>query len=334
MSARDERVHGVLIVDKPKGPTSHDMVAEARRRFGTRRVGHGGTLDPMATGVLVLLFGEATKLSEVVAGSHKSYLAELSFGRATDSHDAMGRVTAEALDALDGLTREKLERALAAERGRTEQLPPAVSALKVGGRRAYALARAGAEPELQPRPIQVSALELLAFGGGRASLELRVSKGYYVRALARDVSAALSVPAHLSALRRTLSGCFALPEACDWSQGGAPNLLSIAEVLPRLALTLRLTPGGVLRARRGQPLTAEDFMDEPPSTNAGPDPAAAPLMAWTDAAGLPVALGERAGVQFRVRRGFSAELSTDSPPPPASRQRPTGGNQTADISKS
>ncbi len=334
MSGRDGNVHGVLVVDKPQGPTSHDVVAEARRRFGTRRVGHGGTLDPMATGVLVLLFGEGTKLSEIVAGSHKAYLAELSFGRATDSHDAMGRVTAEDLEGLARVTRERLARALVAERQRREQLPPAVSALKVGGRRAYDLARAGATPELQPRPIQVSSLELISLEDGRASLELCVSKGYYVRALARDVGAALGVPAHLSALRRTQSGCFTLREAVDWSSGSAPRLLSVAEVLPRVALTLRLTPGGVLRARRGQALGLEDFIDEPPSSSEEPEPAGAPPMAWTDADGVPIALGERVGAQFRVRRGFAADSAAAAKPGLGS-FRPIGAaNQTADISKS
>jgi tRNA pseudouridine55 synthase len=332
MTGRDANLHGLLVVDKPRGPTSHDVVDQARRRFGTRRVGHGGTLDPMATGVLVLLFGEATKLSEIVAGKRKSYLAELSFGRATDSHDAMGRVTAE-LAAPDSFTLEHMEQVLQAEKQRTEQTPPAVSALKVGGHRAYAMTRAGSAPDLPPRPVEVSSLELRAFAAGRASIELCVSKGYYVRALARDVGSALAVPAHLSALRRTSSGCFTLEEALEWPPSEAPRLLSIAEALPRLARTLRLTADGVLRARRGQLLGAGDFMDEPMPAADDARSAGASLMAWTDAEGLPIALGERAGTQFRVRRGFAADLDSASLVPPSSRQPPTSASQTRAISE-
>lgn len=327
--------HGVVVVDKPRGPTSHDVVAAARRYFGTRRVGHGGTLDPMATGVLVLLLGEATKLSEIVAGSHKSYTAELSFGRSTDSHDALGRVTEERSVPPGAVTLEALERALLAERQRKEQLPPAVSALKIRGRRAYALARAGESPELQPRPVAVASLELRELDASRASLELRVSKGYYVRALARDLAAALGVPAHLSGLRRTSSGCFALSEASAWPPNAAPRLLALSEVLPRIAVTLRLTANGVLRARRGQALGLDDFIDEPPAEGGVlASPATAALMAWIDSDGRPVALGERVGGHFRVRRGFAADLGSPTVAPAAFCPPPLPASQTGSISES
>src|SRR5690606_27846030 len=177
-----ETVHGVLVVDKPGGMTSHDVVARARRLFGTRAVGHAGTLDPMATGVLVLLFGEACKLSAYLTGQDKTYSAGVRFGSATDSLDADGRVTEERTLPAGWLARETLDRALAVERARTLQVPPAVSAISEGGRRAYQRVRAGETVELAPRPVRVARLELLEWSDAGVDVELEVSKGYYVRA--------------------------------------------------------------------------------------------------------------------------------------------------------
>jgi tRNA pseudouridine55 synthase len=302
--------HGVLVVDKPSGPTSHDVVAQARRVFGTRRVGHAGTLDPMATGVLVLLLGEATKLSDVATNERKTYLAEVSFGRATHSLDAQGQTTAEKALAPGWLERPMLERALELERARALQLPPAVSAIKLDGQRAYRLAHAGKTPELAPRAIAVHALALLDYDAESARLELTVSKGYYVRALARDLGEALGVPAHLSSLRRVQSGCFGLDEACPWPAPDLPALIPLARAVPRLAPTRRLTDAGVARARQGRALSAEDFMD-----GAALEPsvlAPSVTVAWTDASGTPVALGRREGDIFRVQRGFTADAALGS----------------------
>jgi tRNA pseudouridine55 synthase len=208
MSGSRRDPHGIIIVDKPGGMTSHDVVAQARRHFGTRRVGHAGTLDPMATGVLVLLLGEATKLSDVATSEDKAYLAEVRFGRATDSHDAEGKTTEEQVLRPGGFDAAAIAAALEAERQRCEQVPPAVSALKVGGQRAYRLARDGRPPELEARPVRVRALTLIELGEDFARIELQVTKGYYVRAFARDLGHALGIPAHLSGLRRVQSGCF------------------------------------------------------------------------------------------------------------------------------
>ena len=298
--------HGVLVVDKPSGPTSHDIVAQARRHFGTRRVGHAGTLDPMATGVLVLLLGEATKLSEVATGCDKQYYAELRFGRATDSHDADGTTTEERLDPARRIDEELLQSALVTERERRLQHPPSISALKVGGQRAYRLSRAGTPPELAPRPVVVHWLRLIACNSHHASLELSVSKGYYVRALARDLAQALGVPAHLSQLRRIESGTFTLAEACSWPPPTGQAPLPLAEALPRLLPVLRLTGNGVLRARQGLPLDVADFLDNPTGPTQGSPAAADPsLRGWTDPDGNPIALGQRSADGFRVRRGFS-----------------------------
>lgn len=299
--------HGILIVDKPRGPTSHDIVAQARKHFQTRRVGHAGTLDPMATGVLVLLFGEATKLCDWVSGCDKRYATELRLGRATDSHDAEGATTEE----LPGnLTRafdaSELEQALSVERARTAQLPPVVSALKVGGQRAYRLSRAGTPPELAPRPVRVHSLELGSWDQHHVSVELLVTKGYYVRAFARDMSRSLGIPAHLTALRRLQSGDFTLAEACSWPLLEERRPTPLAVALPRLLPTLRLHPSGVTRARLGQTLSAEDFLDLPPARL--PETQEDGVWGWTDDAGTPIAIGERKPEGFRVRRGFSAGL--------------------------
>jgi tRNA pseudouridine55 synthase len=307
VKARGVPAHGIWVVDKPSGPTSHDIVAQARRYLGTRRVGHAGTLDPLATGVLVLLLGEATKLSDVATREDKTYRAEVRFGRSTSSHDAGGDTVEECALAAGWLNVTRLEAALELERQRTEQEPPAVSAIKVGGQRSYRLARSGAAPALAPRAVEVRSLTLLRHereAGGRdtAWLELRVSKGYYVRAFARDLGAALGVPAHLSSLRRLSSGRFGVDEACAWPPRGEPALIPLREALPRLLPTRPLTALGVERARQGKALSPDDF-------GAGSEPAdeAEGVVAWTDAGGNPVALGRRLGGVYRVQRGFTAD---------------------------
>jgi tRNA pseudouridine55 synthase len=308
MNAPDRTPHGILIVDKPSGPTSHDVVAQARRHLGTRRVGHAGTLDPLATGVLVLLLGEATKLSELATSDDKTYLAEVSFGRATDSHDSQGMTMAEAALPPSWLDEAMLERALDVERRRELQVPPAVSAIHVAGQRSYHLARSGIEPALAPRQIVVRSLTLLGWNPQRAELELRVSKGYYVRSLARDLGLTLGVPAHLSRLRRVQSGRFDVSEACTWPPSETPRIIPLDEALPRLVPIWRLTTLGVERARQGKALSVIDFCEPFDVLEA----AVTRIVAWTDAAGTPVALGRRDGDLFRVQRGFTADAAREN----------------------
>jgi tRNA pseudouridine55 synthase len=295
--------HGIWIVDKPSGPTSHDIVAAARRCLGTRRVGHAGTLDPMASGVLILLVGEATKLSDVATSDDKAYVTEVRFGRGTDSFDAEGKTTEQVTLAETWLDAARLGSALDAERRRSSQVPPAVSAVKVAGQRSYRLAREGRAPELAARSVAVHALELLDWGADFVRLQLRVSKGYYVRSLARDLGAALGAPAHLSRLRRVRSGGFRIEEASPWPPTAEPALLSLRDALPRLLPTARLSASGVVRARQGKTLTASDFL--PPRAAEGASEGQ--TLAWTDAEGTPVALGRREGDVYRVRRGFVAD---------------------------
>lgn len=289
---------GVLVVDKPGKATSHDVVAQARRVFGTREVGHAGTLDPMATGVLLLLFGEATKLSGFLTRDRKRYRATISFGRATDTLDADGQTTAEAVVTPDQLSEASIEAALAAEKARRLQVPPVVSAIKVDGRRSYALARAGNAPELAERDVQVEQLLLVSRSEHELVVEVEVSKGYYVRALARDLGIALGVPAHLSALRRLASGRFELSDAAPWPLDPSLPLLATAEAARRALPSATLNESGERRARLGQTLALSDFVE----------PAPAPLAetaAWFGRAGELIALGhERSLGEFRVVRGM------------------------------
>ncbi len=292
---------GVLVVDKPSGMTSHDVVAQARRIFGTRAVGHAGTLDPMATGVLLLLFGEATKLSNFLTADDKRYRATVVFGRATDSLDADGVTTQEVVVTPEQLDPSRIDAALAGELARLSQVPPAVSAIKVDGRRAHALVRAGQAPELAERAVRVHELELLGREGATITVELCVSKGYYVRAFARDLGTALGLPAHLSALRRLASGGFDLSLARAWPAPPESSLLGTAEAAQRALPSARLSESGLRRARLGQPLEPADFVERPS--------AAGETEAWFSAAGELIALGhEREPGVFRVSRGF---------PPPA-----------------
>jgi tRNA pseudouridine55 synthase len=284
-----------LVVDKPRGPTSHDIVAQARRRFSTRSVGHAGTLDPMASGVLLLLFGEALKLSGYLTLDTKTYTAEIRFGTATDTLDAEGTVTLSEALAPGTLDPSRIEAALASERARTSQVPPAVSSIKVGGERAHRLARRGDAPTLEPRPVRVERLVLLGSEGDRLTVEVTVSKGYYVRALARDLGEALGAPSHLSALNRTRSGSFTLADAVRWPPGELPPLVPVAVIAERSLPCTRLTAGGATKARLGQKLAAEHFVSAPVADGAH---------AFIDPEGHVVALGERTGDLYRVLRGF------------------------------
>lgn len=203
---------GLLIVDKPSGMTSHDVVSRVRRIMGTRRVGHAGTLDPMATGVLVLGLERATKLLGHLALDTKAYLATIRLGVSTTTDDAEGEVLAEADGS--GVDEDAVRSGIGELTGDIEQVPSAVSAVKVDGRRAYELARSGEQVELAARPVSVTRFDLLASRREATTTELDVlvecSSGTYVRALARDLGARLGVGGHLGELRRTRVGPFGL----------------------------------------------------------------------------------------------------------------------------
>jgi tRNA pseudouridine55 synthase len=203
-------ISGVLVVDKPIGLTSHDVVQIIRRGTNIRRAGHTGTLDPRASGVLVVLLGPAVRLSEYVSASDKRYQAIIRLGATTDTYDADGTITASA---PVNVTESQFENSLVHFVGEIEQVPPPFSAIKVKGKRAYEMAREGEEVDLLPRKITVYNLELLEWAPPEAVIDVYCSSGTYVRSLANDLGAALGCGAHLVGLRRTKSGRFTLRDA-------------------------------------------------------------------------------------------------------------------------
>jgi tRNA pseudouridine55 synthase len=204
-------VSGVLVLDKPIGLTSHDVVQVIRRGTGIRRAGHTGTLDPRASGVLVILIGPAVRLSEYVSASDKRYQATIRMGSSTDTYDSEGTVTSSA--SVDDITEDHFNEVLQRFVGEIEQVPPPYSAVKVQGRKAYDMAREGEEFELIPRIINVYSLEILEWAPPEVVIDVYCSSGTYVRSLANDLGKELGTGAHLVGLRRTKSGRFTLRDA-------------------------------------------------------------------------------------------------------------------------
>jgi tRNA pseudouridine55 synthase len=204
-------ISGVLVVDKPVGLTSHDVVQIIRKGTNIRRAGHTGTLDPRASGVLVVLLGPAVRLSEYVSASDKRYQAVVRLGQSTDTYDAEGRITGGS-SPVD-ITEEQFENELKSFIGEIEQVPPPYSAIKVKGRKAYDMAREGEEFDLAPRTIHVYNLDLLEWAPPEAVIDVYCSSGTYVRSLAHDLGEKLGCGAHLVGLRRTKSGRFTLRDA-------------------------------------------------------------------------------------------------------------------------
>jgi len=281
----------VLLVDKPAGPTSHDVVAVARRALGTRRVGHTGTLDPFATGLLILCVDRATRLVEYFHLLPKTYEAEIVFGEARDTDDRTGEVTARA--ELDpGLDAPQLAAALADSRGRSEQRPPAYSARRKEGRRAHEAARSGDPLVLEPRPIEVRAARLLEWRPPVARVKYEVSTGTYVRALARDLGRALDCPAHLGELRRTRIGPFAVERAVDPTEiePDGPGVLGPLAALAWLP-SRELTEQERVDIGHGRPIEGDEA-ESPSAPVDGLEPAGLPVA--LSAAGALVAIGRRA----------------------------------------
>lgn len=253
---------GVVVVDKPAGITSHDVVNRLRRIYGTRRVGHTGTLDPLATGVLVVCIGQATRIAEYLSRARKEYVAGVVFGVTTDTEDAAGTILTET-DA-GHLTEETVRAVLPSFHGAIEQTPPMVSAVHHEGKRLYELARKGIAVERQSRAVEIYRLELISFSPGkRARTQLRVecSTGTYIRTLAADLGAKLGVGGMMETLCRTRVGPFTLAEAHTLpalevhQEGGtlAATLRSLAEALPDWP-RVRVAEEEIQRIVHGQPI--------------------------------------------------------------------------------
>jgi tRNA pseudouridine55 synthase len=262
---------GLLVVDKPGGPTSHDVVARVRRALRERRVGHTGTLDPAATGVLPLVVGRATRLAQFLSGSDKSYEAVIRFGFSTDTGDAQGRALgSQRVTELP--SREPIDAALDAFRGEFLQQPPAFSAKKIDGKRSHKLARARArddarlpDPPDLPDPVSVTAyaIEIVSTDGDTVTLRVDCSAGFYIRSLAHDLGERLGVGGHLVALRRTRSGTLTLADAVGLAEIerepdlAAGRVIPLAKMLPGLAPVV-LTSDGVRKAIHGRELGPGD----------------------------------------------------------------------------
>ncbi len=234
-------VSGLLIINKPKGLTSHDVVAQIRRITGQRKAGHTGTLDPMATGVLVVCLGQATRLIEYIVAARKQYRAVIRFGVTTDTLDADGQVLAQTDTA--GLTAAQLKAALPAFTGQIEQRPPMYSAIKQDGQPLYKRARAGQTVDIPPRPVTIFQLDWLDWQPPDLTLEVTCSAGTYIRSLARDLGQAVGTGAHLAGLVRTANGDWPLAQAtaleeltpANWRESLLPVDRAVAH-LPRVAL--------------------------------------------------------------------------------------------------
>lgn len=289
MARVDADVHGLLIVDKPAGVTSHDIVARTRREFGTRRVGHAGTLDPAATGVLVLGLGKATRLLTYLVGDDKEYEATIRLGQATATDDAEGEVTATAGAAmLSAITDEQIADAVRGLTGNIMQRPSSVSAIKVDGERAYAKVRAGERVELPARPIAVHRFVIDNTERHPDAIDLQVrvhvSSGTYVRALARDLGELLGVGGHLTSLRRTRSGRFSLDDV-------GSVLIPLGAALSAAMPTFALTEAGVTDIGYGRAVPAA--------------PGAHGTVGLMDAAGNALAIAEAADGMFAPKVVFA-----------------------------
>ncbi len=236
-----KEIEGVLLVDKPKGLTSHDVVYHLRRKLQMKKIGHAGTLDPMATGVLVMLIGKATRISQYLMSVDKVYEGEATLGVITDSQDAEGEImeTRPVPELAEAAVRECMKTFL----GDQYQIPPMHSAIKVGGVKLYQMARKGEVVEREPRFIRIAAFDLLSFALPKVSFNLACTKGTYVRTVASDLGQKLGCGAHLSALRRTASGKFTIGQCLPLDQIEAlslpeieKRLIPIYEAAPRVAL--------------------------------------------------------------------------------------------------
>ena len=278
---------GIVLVDKPPGLSSHSAVAQVRKALATKKVGHAGTLDPAATGLLVMGVNQGTRLLTYLVGLDKTYTATLRLGYETTTDDAEGEIVGEESSALEPVTDEAIHQSLIGFRGEIDQVPSTYSAIKVAGKRAYDLARSGETVDLKSRRVTVSRLDAgtIARAQGVIDVELVVecSSGTYIRALARDIGRVLGVGGHLVALRRTRVGPFLIggtPAPHDVQQS---QLLSLSEVAGGIMPTVRLEPRDVTDISHGRPVGVEGWPEHGPL--AGIDAESGRLVAILEASG-------------------------------------------------
>jgi len=287
-------ISGALLVDKPSGPTSHDIVARVRRALGVSRIGHTGTLDPLATGLLVLLVGNVTRLAQFLAGDLKEYLADVRLGIATETYDAEGLDLSHRSPGGELPALETIAAALDRFRGTFDQVPPHFSAKKVAGRRAYEAARDRKPVDLRPVTVTVHDLELVSRTDDVVRLRVLCSAGFYVRSLAHDLGVALGCGAHLAGLRRTKAGVFSVEQATALATIEHEGAEVAARLLPSETLLahlpgLRLSEDGARRAAHGN-LIGPAHLTEVSGTADG-----AERLRLLDPGGRLVAVAERQG---------------------------------------
>ena len=260
-------MNGLLIVDKPGGMTSHDVVVSVRRATGESSIGHLGTLDPMATGVLPLLLGKYTRLAQFFGSLEKTYTGTIRFGFATDTYDAEGKVAGEC--APVSLTLEQVRKAAERFRGEIEQMPPPFSAKKTEGKRAYQLARAGETPKLKAARITIQAFEINELDGDAAAFSMTVSAGGYVRSVAHEMGLALGCGAHLASLRRVAAGPFTIDRAISLTDVEAASAAELEKRMPHPRTLLPELPSvtadafSVGRLRNGAAVNLPEFTSSP-----------------------------------------------------------------------
>lgn len=296
-AARDAGVtapEGVLPVDKPVGPTSHDVVGAVRRALRTRQVGHTGTLDPFASGLLLVCVGPATRLAEYVTPLSKTYVARMRLGTETDTDDHTGSVVSESA-AWSALTEDDVARALAAQVGEIDQVPPAYSAKKVDGERMYDRARRGEAVDLPPVRVTIHLIRILSMELPEVEFEVECGSGTYIRAIARDAGRALGTGAHLTALRRTRIGAHSVDRAVAVDQLGDEERVRAALIAPADAVShlprVAVDEAGALDLRHGRQVDA--------------DAAVHGTVALVDGGGALLAIGEAAGGRVRPRKVFA-----------------------------
>jgi tRNA pseudouridine55 synthase len=298
---------GILLVDKPTGPTSHGVVSATRKALGLKKVGHAGTLDPMASGLLTLGIGPGTKLLTYLVGADKRYLATIRLGQSSSTDDAEGELSEVGpAEVLEAISEEQVRSGLQAMVGEIDQVPSSVSAIKVDGKRAYDLARAGEDVALAARKVRIYSISVGEIRREKPGIDVDVdvqcSSGTYIRAIARDLGQALGVGGHLTALRRTTVGPFSVEDACEVKDIASDKLMSLANVAREVMPSVNVTATQTVELGHGKSIVLEA-----PAGVEKDDPVAA-----VDPSGRLVAIVSIESGRSRILVGFPAEGGSTS----------------------